>query len=47
MYDYLSVHFSLSNFRNYLFCFAIYDLVHDVETMHDLRYWLKASGNLF
>ena len=32
-----------------LFCFvvAICDLVHDVETMHDLCQLLKASRNIF
>ena len=32
-----------------LFCFvvAIFDLVHDVETMHNLCELLTASGNLF
>ena len=35
--------------RLLLFCFvvAIYDLVHDVETIFHLSYVLTASGNLF
>ena len=36
-------------FESYYFCFvvAIFDPVHDVETIFHLRQLLKASGNLF
>ena len=37
------------NFEIIIFCFvvAIFDLVHDVETIFHLPYVLTASGNLF